>query len=272
MSQLWEYLKIALMNIRSNKGRSVLTMLGIIIGISSVIMIISVGTGIKSEVNDELNEMSGGLVAIYVDNTTNPGEPISFTEEDFDAIAEKVPHVKGVTPVYSLYATTGTRKGNFDLKLSCGTAGMKDYSKNPIVRGRFFSESDYYGAKKVCVITESSARQMFGTTDVLGMNLEVDVSGISQEYEIIGIRQDSAASLINMGSGGIQTMEVPISTIESFGYMPQMRRRYSTFPTVIAFVYIVVLKVERFSVLILNMQSDASHGQRGNDRKPDSSR
>ena len=93
MSQLWEYLKIALMNIRSNKGRSVLTMLGIIIGISSVIMIISVGTGIKSEVNDELNEMSGGLVAIYVDNTTNPGEPISFTEEDFDAIAEKVPHI-----------------------------------------------------------------------------------------------------------------------------------------------------------------------------------
>ena len=218
MRQIYEYAKMAYRNIMGSKMRSFLTMLGIIIGISSVIMIISVGTGIKSEVNDELNEMSGGLVAIYVDNTTNPGEPISFTEEDFDAIAEKVPHVKGVTPVYSLYATTGTRKGNFDLILSCGTAGMKDYSKNPIVRGRFFSESDYYGAKKVCVITESSARQMFGTTDVLGMNLEVDVSGVSQEYEIIGIRQDSAASLINMGSGGIQTMEVPISTIESFGW------------------------------------------------------
>ena len=47
MSQVWEYIKIALMNIRSNKGRSVLTMLGIIIGISSVIMIISVGNGIN---------------------------------------------------------------------------------------------------------------------------------------------------------------------------------------------------------------------------------
>ena len=51
MSQFWEYLKIALMNIKSNKGRSFLTMLGIIIGISSVIMIISVGNGIKAEVN-----------------------------------------------------------------------------------------------------------------------------------------------------------------------------------------------------------------------------
>lgn len=71
MSQVWEYIKIALMNIRSNKGRSVLTMLGIIIGISSVIMIISVGNGIKSEVNGELNDMAGGQVAIYTDMHQN---------------------------------------------------------------------------------------------------------------------------------------------------------------------------------------------------------
>ncbi|MDO4293228.1 MAG: ABC transporter permease [Eubacteriales bacterium] len=219
MSQFLEYLKIALMNIRSNKGRSFLTMLGIIIGISSVIMIISVGNGIKAEVNDELNEMSGGLVAIYTDSSMGTGDPIYFTEEDFDAIAEKVPHVKGVTPVYTLYATTSTRKGSFDVMMSCGTAGMKDYSKDPIVKGRFFSESDYYGAKRVCVITESTARKMFGTTDVLGMTLDVDVYGTSQEYEIVGIRKDSAAGLINsMSSGGMQTMEVPISTIESFGF------------------------------------------------------
>ena len=64
MSQFWEYLKIALMNIKSNKGRSFLTMLGIIIGISSVIMIISVGNGIKAEVNGQLNQMAGGQVEV----------------------------------------------------------------------------------------------------------------------------------------------------------------------------------------------------------------
>ena len=48
------------MNIRSNKGRSILTMLGIIIGISSVIMIISIGNGVKSGINGELNSMAGG--------------------------------------------------------------------------------------------------------------------------------------------------------------------------------------------------------------------
>ena len=49
MAQLFEYIKMALMNIRSNKGRSILTMLGIIIGISSVIMVISIGNGLSSQ-------------------------------------------------------------------------------------------------------------------------------------------------------------------------------------------------------------------------------
>ena len=218
MSQVWEYIKIALMNIRSNKGRSVLTMLGIIIGISSVIMIISVGNGIKSEVNGELNDMAGGQVAIYTDMQQNQEEQVSFNEEDFDAIQEKVAHVKSVTPVYNVYGSTSTRKGSFDIMLSCGTAGLKDYSKDPIIKGHFFTENDYYGAKKVCVIPESTARTLFGTTDVVGMTLNLDIDGISQEFEVVGIRQDSSAALINMTSGGMQSMEIPLSTLETFGY------------------------------------------------------
>jgi len=217
MSQFWEYLKIALMNIRSNKGRSVLTMLGIIIGIASVIMIISVGNGIKGEVNDELNSMSGGQVAIYVDNSRNEN-PLYFTEEDFDAVAEQVAHVKGVTPVYTVWATTSTRKGSTDMYMYCGTPGLEYYSSEPIVRGRFFTESEYYGAKNVCVIPESAARQLYGNTDVVGMTLEVDVYGISQEFTIVGVRQDSSASLINMMNGNMLSMEAPLSVLESMGF------------------------------------------------------
>ena len=72
MAQAWEYIKIALMNIRSNKGRSVLTMLGIIIGITSVIMIMSIGDGVKGQVSDELHAMAGGFIGIYVNN--EPGK------------------------------------------------------------------------------------------------------------------------------------------------------------------------------------------------------
>ena len=94
MAQAWEYIKIALMNIRSNKGRSVLTMLGIIIGITSVIMIISIGDGVKGQVSDELNAMAGGLIDIYVNNDHSEDQ-VYFTEEDFEAVREKVPGVKG---------------------------------------------------------------------------------------------------------------------------------------------------------------------------------
>ena len=59
MAQLAEYLKMALQNIRANKGRSLLTMLGIIIGISSVITIMSVGSGFQGEMNRQLNSIAG---------------------------------------------------------------------------------------------------------------------------------------------------------------------------------------------------------------------
>ena len=103
MVQIWEYIKIALMNIKSNKGRSVLTMLGIIIGIASVILIISIGNGMRSEINDELESMAGGQVALYT-NDSAEGNDVVFTDEDFELVQEKVEHVKGVTPQYTMWA------------------------------------------------------------------------------------------------------------------------------------------------------------------------
>ena len=91
MTQVWEYIKIALMNIRSNKGRSFLTMLGIIIGISSVIMIISIGNGVKGGINSELNAIAGGQIYIYSYGDNEEGIMVEFTEEDIDAIMEKIP-------------------------------------------------------------------------------------------------------------------------------------------------------------------------------------
>ena len=104
MAQIWEYIKIALMNIRSNKGRSVLTMLGIIIGIASVIMVISIGNGVRSEVNSELEGIAGGQVAFYVDSTRKD-TTVSFNQADFDAIAAQIDHIKGVTPQYGTWGT-----------------------------------------------------------------------------------------------------------------------------------------------------------------------
>ncbi len=221
MAQVWEYIKIALMNIKSNKGRSALTMLGIIIGISSVIMIISIGNGVRGSVNDELENMGGGLIAIYA-NSEVEGNDVRFTEDDFALVKEKVEHVKGATAQYSYWgATARGRKGDFTATLNGGNTALQYAIGNePIVRGRYFSQSECDAASMVCVLKESDARSLFGTTDVVGMTFELNIWGVSQDVRIVGIRQDTPAGIIAAlnGSGYLQ-VEMPLTAMASgFGF------------------------------------------------------
>lgn len=213
MSGLKEYIKIAIMNLKSNKGRSILTMLGIIIGISSVIMIISIGNGVTDQVNGELNDMAGGQIYIYANND-KADDLIEFTNEDFDAIEEKVAHVKGVTPTYSMYGTADGKKGSFDAKVSAGTESQEFINNNPIKYGRYYSESDYYSANKVCVISENDAILLFGTTDVVGMDIEISMYGISQDMTIVGVRENPDSAMFVSYGNSVQ-IEIPITTLGS---------------------------------------------------------
>lgn len=214
MAQIWEYIKIALMNIKSNKGRSILTMLGIIIGISSVIMVISIGNGVRGQVNSELEGIAGGQIAFYVDSTRKD-TTVTFDQSDFDAIMEHVDHVKGVTPAFSLWGTAEGPKGDFDISLAAGTTGLQYRASEPIIKGKYFTQNDYDSGVNTCVITEASAIALFGTTDVIGMTFDATFYGVTQEMRIVGIRQDSASSLINMGSGmdKMVTAEAPLTFV-----------------------------------------------------------
>lgn len=223
MTQIWEYVKIALMNIKSNKGRSFLTMLGIIIGISSVIMIISIGNGVKSGINSELNSMAGGQIYIYANGSNDDGIDIEFTDEDIDAIMEKVPHVKAVTPQWGFYGNAIGKKGVFNANATFGMPGLEYTSSDPLVKGRYFNENDYYSANKVCVITESSARTLFGNTNVLGMTFDFDLYGMTQEFTIVGIRRDNASMLSGMMYGNNVSIEAPLSVVSStYGFYVSM--------------------------------------------------
>lgn len=212
MAQIWEYIKIALMNIRSNKGRSILTMLGIIIGIASVIMVISIGNGVRSEVNSELEGIAGGQIAFYVDSTRKD-TTVTFSQADFDAIEAQIPHVKGVTPNYGTWGTAEGPKGDYDISMSGGTVGQQYISADPIIKGKYYTQNDYDSAANSCIITESSAVALFGTSDVIGMTFDATFWGITQELRVVGIRQDNASSIINMGSGTFTTVqaEVPLT-------------------------------------------------------------
>jgi putative ABC transport system permease protein len=223
MTQFLEYVKMALMNIKSNKGRSLLTMLGIIIGISSVIMVISIGNGVSAQINEELNKLAGGQLYFYSGSMMGEAveETIRFTTEDFEEIEEKIEHVKGVSPSYQTYGSARSQKGEFTAYVYGGTVAQQYIYTEPIVKGRYFNKSDYESASRVCVIRESSAIALFGTTDVIGESFETIVDGLSMDCTIIGIRQDNAASAL----GGMLMyydeveMEIPLTTMGSaFGY------------------------------------------------------
>lgn len=218
MAQVLEYIKIALMNIRSNKGRSFLTMLGIIIGISSVIMIISIGNGVKGGINSELNAIVGGQIYVYSDGQNDEGISVEFTDEDIDALQTKVANVKAVTPRWTLSGTATGRKGIYTASMSLGMPGLEYVSSDPIIAGRYFNENDYYSANKVCVVTEASARAMFGTTNVVGMTFDFTMYGSTQEFTIIGIRKDNASVLVTVAGTETVSIEAPLSAIREAGF------------------------------------------------------
>ena len=216
MSQILEYIKIALMNIRNNKGRSFLTMLGIIIGITSVIMIISIGNGLHGQVNDELNSLGGGMIYLNIDYKKTDQ---AMTQDDLDALQEAVPHIKGTSPMMTGFGTLVGRKGSFDAYAYAGTEGFINYSSEKIIRGRYFSRSDVESAAPVCVMRESSAKKLFGTDDVVGKTVEFSMWGMSQDLTIIGIREDNASTFVNMAMGNMTLeVDIPYTLLATFGY------------------------------------------------------
>ena len=222
MAQLLEYLKMAVDNIRANKGRSILTMLGIIIGISSVIMIMSIGQGARGEIGDQLNAVAGGQIFIsgaYVDS-----DQIYLTPEDLEAIKE-VEGVKGVTPNDSMSGKLiSPRDIEFDVGITTGTEDLK-YTHNPEMKyGRYFTDSDVEAMNLVAVIGESDARKLFGTDDVVGMSVEATIYDTTQEITMIGVikeEQTDDSGLVSsmMYNSNRVSLYMPYTANFAFGYI-----------------------------------------------------
>ena len=222
MSRLLEYLKVALANLKTNKKRTFLTMLGIIIGISSVIMILAAGGGAKNMINEELNSVFSGMIYFYIEDTGKANMKY-FTEDDIRYVCDNAgDHLYGATQNSStLPAKANTIRGNYDIYVDSGTPAKEHQSTDKIVKGRYFNFSEYNSAAPVCIITEALAKKLFGTTDVLGKNFEINVNDTSNEVTIIGIRETKQSNGLGAALTGKQTdlIEIPYSVMErKFGF------------------------------------------------------
>lgn len=195
---IWENIKIAVFSIRTNMMRSILTMLGIIIGVASVIAIITVGNGGKDFVVDLMSDMSSGAVSIQV--STGASESERITKEDIEDI-KKIETIKYASPLdYKIGSAFTDNESAMCLALS----GNEDLSKVMNIsmrRGRFFTEEENKNGSKVCVITELGALAMFNKIDCTGEYINFKLSGQTVKLQIIGVTSaDLSASTSSANS------------------------------------------------------------------------
>ena len=210
MGQLWEYLKMAVSDIRMNRGRSFLTMLGIIIGVSSVILIMSIGNGAKTAMEDELSSVAGGQIYIYA-NSNLEGEIPVITEEDREAL-RGLDHVKGASSVYNMLNAVETPKGNFEALVDYANPDYRNATNPTMLYGSWFSWDDYVAGQDVAVIAEESAIQMFGTADVVGMTFEMDDGSEIKDMRIVGVKQALEGTFVSTGTGSYLDISVPLTS------------------------------------------------------------
>lgn len=216
MSNLYEYIKMAVHNIMANKGRSFLTMLGIIIGIASVIAIVSVGEGTKNQMNSEIDDIGGGQIAISVSDEAQTDEEW-ITADDVEAI-RAVDGIEGVNVSDSFSGETTTGKGNFSLMLTGEGPDAKLLNNATMKHGVYFGENEVQEAKNVCVLSDADAKRLFGTDDVVGMTVDVNYYGLTKSLRICGVTtQKENGTFVSYTYEGMPvTINVPYTTMNEF--------------------------------------------------------
>ena len=216
MSNLYEYIKMAVHNIMANKGRSFLTMLGIIIGIASVIAIVSVGEGTKNQMNSEIDDIGGGQIAISVSDEAQTDEEW-ITADDVEAI-RAVDGIEGVNVSDSFSGETTTGKGNFSLMLTGEGPDAKLLNNATMKHGVYFWENEVQEAKNVCVLSDADAKRLFGTDDVVGMTVDVNCYGLTKSLRICGVTtQKENGTFVSYTYEGMPvTINVPYTTMNEF--------------------------------------------------------
>lgn len=205
-----ESLKIAVKCIRANWMRSLLTMLGIIIGISSVIMIIGAGTGVRDYIVGLIEDMGSNAVLVSVD-ATSATDSDYITLDDVENIKTKVKGVERCSPMLM-----GFGRATIDKTAKEATAMLVGVNSdvqfaltNSCEYGRFFTDEEYDANAPVAVIGTNSAEMAFGYEDVTNEYITVSSSGKSMKVKICGVAN---IDQLTSSMGGSSSMSNLFST------------------------------------------------------------
>lgn len=205
MRQLGEYVKMAMKNIWANKVRTLLTMLGIIIGISSVILIISIGNGATEMISSELGSLGQGQISFMLMDWQ---EKYYITEEQIDEIRE-IDGVKAVATQMFFEGNTTTRKDEFTVNLVAINADGFNILEYEFASGRAYTDQEADTGKAYCVITEEDAMKMYGSTNVVGMEFTFTMGDwLEVPVTIIGVAKSEESSNMIAALNATPTVQV----------------------------------------------------------------
>ncbi len=204
-------LRVAMRALAVNKMRSLLTMLGIIIGVAAVIVMIAVGAGAQQRVKEQISSLGSNLLLILSGSTTSGGVRMGFgsnltiSEDDAAAISREIPEAMAA-PALRGTAQLIWGNTNWSTVIFGVTPEYIEVRQWEIAAGRIFDSSDMAGATKVCLVGQTVAKQLFGGADPLGQVIRVR----RVPFTVIGVLESKGQSM--MGSDQDDLVLMPIST------------------------------------------------------------
>ncbi|MGD2078088.1 MAG: ABC transporter permease [Chloroflexota bacterium] len=209
---LWESFKIALRSLSGNKMRSALTMLGIVIGVASVVTMVAVGSGAQTQVAEQIRSLGANVLMVLPGAAREgaarqgSGTGHTLTEGDAEAIGNRLPTVEAAAPAVRGTVQLIAGNQNWNTKVNGTTARYFLIREWGLSAGRFFSAGEQQGAGKVAVIGRTVAEQLFTKEDPVGRTIRI----LRVPFEVIGILSEKGPS--GTGRNQDDIVFIPIST------------------------------------------------------------
>ena len=205
-----ETVRMALTTLRSNRLRSLLTMVGIVIGNASVITLVGVGRGAQGLAEEQLSNLGANVLFVVPGNNDTRRRGVAFPKtlvlEDAEAIAEQVPSVRRGAPQITSSQVVQAGARTTTSSVSGITADFLPVRSFEIARGRFISQQDNQAARAVTVIGPDLRSKLFPTGEPLGQQLRIG----TQAFEVIGVMAPKGAVF---GSNQDENAYIPLSTM-----------------------------------------------------------
>ena len=205
LSMLVESVRMSVSNIRQNRMRSFLTILGIMIGVTAVIALVTTISGVSSSISDSFSSMGASTMTLSATGTDLQG---GLTAENMEEISE-LDHVEGVSPSVSL-SVTAARGDAYESGVR--VAGRNDdyFVQEPdtLARGRAVNSIDLDQSLRVCLISEELVETFFYGDDPIGQELYLD----GMRFTVVGVLAADADSSVSSMFSGSDAVIVPYTT------------------------------------------------------------